>query len=107
MWKLAHSTRTASHRHFANEGVIVGDIDRDRGGPDLAERLQRLAQFPQIIGTRPEIVVDEDRVRLIAPGERQVNNDPDYFGQGIVRAGGRPTGFRPNSGHPNGLGLPR
>ena len=37
---------------------------RQRGAPDHVERPERLAEAPQVLGPRAEVVVDEHRVRL-------------------------------------------
>ncbi len=54
----------SGQRHVADQAGIVGDVDGDRGAPDLVERAQRGAERVQVVAARSEIVVDEDGVRL-------------------------------------------
>lgn len=56
-------------RHRLHEGRIVGDVDRDRGGPDPAQRCEQPAELREVGSIRAQVVVDEDDVRLVQRGD--------------------------------------
>src|SRR5919204_5421485 len=64
-FKTDEDSGAAGQGHLANKCGIIGNIDREGRTPDLVERAKRVAQHPQVVPARAEIVVDEYRVRLV------------------------------------------